>query len=96
MSHVRKFLDLSTAHLTAKTRHMLDTKVERFCCYHGEYGWFIWVPTEPEIPEYDEEVGDGYPADLIAAFHLARKMDCEYVMFDMDAEASDDLQTYDD
>lgn len=93
MSEIRKFLDLSTAHLTQATRDILDDKHRRPSpTYpHPEgYGWFVWVPTDSLDTLVD------CPDDLKACYLAARKRHCDYILFDCDAPEVDFLPTYPD
>ncbi len=79
---IRKFLDLSTAHVTKETARLLDAKL----CYavNTGTGWFIFVlPENPDV------------ADLAAVFDLARKSDCDYVLMDCDADVLEELPSWD-
>jgi hypothetical protein len=51
----------------------------------GDYGWFMWVPEDPE---------DGLPADLYHIFVYARKVGADYLLIDVDAEVNPDLPVY--
>ena len=91
--YVRKFFDISTAHLTQETRDALDeghgpTPIFR---HPDRYGWFIWVPDAPEIPEIEE-----CPPDLMACILLARRHDCDYLLIDRDAELHPELTDYEE
>lgn len=79
-----KYLDLSTAHLSVKTREELDLinnaaglTVAKYDC-----GYFISVPGSME------SIGDGHklPADLREVLKFARTIGCDIVRFDRDAE----------
>jgi len=53
----------------------------------GEYGWFMWVPNDPDAIE-------GLPADLYHIFVYARKVGADYLLIDIDADANPDLPVY--
>ena len=79
---VRRFLDLSTAHLHPDTRELLDHNTGPSTVYPhpNGYGWFIYVPDDPATP-----FGSFKPLpDLQAAVDLARTLDCAYLLFDRD------------
>lgn len=85
---VRKFLTLSTAHVTDDTRRILDeTKVSDWPVFgfRGAYGWVVYAHDES-----DWEI----PQDLWGVCEYARKNDCDYIMFDADADIIDDLPHY--
>jgi hypothetical protein len=90
-----KLLTVSTGHLTAKTRQLLESHPEMgrgrmLPCYFdkGEYGWFVFVG-EPVDPGY-------FPADLSAVMDYARSQGCEWLCFDCDASLVPGLVWYDD
>lgn len=88
--HVRKFLDLSTGHLTPATRNRLDsTELLGWPVAGGRtaYGYFIYAHEED-----DEEI----PDDVWECCQKARELDCEYLLFDADAAEVEGLPTYDD
>lgn len=93
MATIRKFLDLSTAHITAKTRDLFNNggcsdDYVRYALVdlHGEYGW--WVYAEPVCSDYR------LPDDLDRVMRYARDNGCDWILFDCDAAEVDDLPTY--
>lgn len=78
---ITKMLVISTGHLTEETCNSGKIGYEK-----GEYGVFVWVP-----PEVDEDA----PQDLRVCHHLARINDCDWLMFDRDADTVDELPLYD-
>lgn len=95
---VRKFLDLSTRHLTPETRKWMCGQSLSAMGDHPKnwvaptpYGWFVYA---------DEENGSGdIPADLFACMTKARELDCEYILFDYDGSIDEkvaDLPVYDE
>ncbi len=87
MLEIRKFLTLSTGHVTAETATKLDLYPAAWGIYGGplEAGWFIWAP------EHDIE---GAPEDLMRVLRFARAHDCPYVLFDRDGDVIPDLPTW--
>ena len=96
---IRRFLDLSTGHLTAETRMLLDLICEEQ--KRGDitswasctpFGWFLWA--------HDEESDlSEFPADLQACMRKAQEVGCDYILFDRDASpagASLGLPFYED
>lgn len=80
-----KYLDLSTAHLSAETCKELDfidgttgPTVAKYDC-----GYFISVP---ESVEFIDDLGCDLPTDLRNVLRFARKIGCDVVRFDRDAE----------
>lgn len=103
---VRKFLDLATCHLPESIMNgpigPLNT-IEGVIAYeHGEYGYLLWVPDDPQehADDYpnpaDEDVcsDEGVPAEVLAVQLYARSLDCDYVLFDRDADAIEALPTW--
>ncbi len=91
---VRRFLDVSSGHLSVETWTWLDAQtdadlVRASAHRHAEilggrtrHGWFVYASEAPVEP---------IPADLAAIMRRARRHDCEYVLFDVDARLSKDL-----
>lgn len=105
MANVKKFLDLSTAHLTE------DMRIELNCLYlregnlatdswHGvivhptEHGGLMWVPEKPE--DHAREQEDGVDGVLLSIQAYARRLGCDYVLFDADAPVDDDLDVFEE
>lgn len=89
---VRKFLDLSTAHLTVATRNQLDrnSPVPIWPSDEG-YGWLVWVPPSMEdLQAFSIKV----PDDLAACLKLARRLGTDYILFDRDAPVRADLAVH--
>ena len=88
MPEIRKFLTLSTAHVTNETRLILDetsTKDWPVFGFGGVYGWVIYA--------HDENLGE-IPEDLWRVIEYARANGCDYVMFDADADMIEELPHY--
>lgn len=87
--HIRKYLDISTAHITQQTNDELNRdevfKCEWTAVGYG-YGFFISVP---------EEVDSDLPTDLQAVLNKANELGCDVVRLDSDALELEGLQTYD-
>lgn len=88
---IRKFLELSTGHVTRETSEWLDAEAQDQV--HGKAvtnifstdgGWFIWA---------DEEwlTGRGAPKDLLNLAAFAKSYECDYLMLDCDGERIDTL-----
>jgi hypothetical protein len=80
-SSVRRFLDLSTAHVPQKTVPWLDKQTTKM-----EYGW--WVTTA-----YTQE--EDCPTEVRHILELAAKHNCAYVLLDRDAEKIKGLPVFD-
>lgn len=96
---IRKLLVLSTAHLTQLQRGGLDQvpadtgDFGGATVYPTTYGCFMWVPDDPV--DSAESTVDGVPDNLLEAQKRARVLDCDYVMFDRDAEELIGLEVFD-
>lgn len=90
---IRKFLDLSTGHLTLETREAIDKGHGPSTIYPhpGNFGWFMHVPN---LDRQDPE--KVVRADLAVIFERARQLGCDYVNLDCDAEPCPGLPWYDD
>ncbi|TPG55902.1 hypothetical protein EAH89_13255 [Roseomonas nepalensis] len=89
MSVVRRFLDLSNAHLTKEDRALLEACAGRdtgeLLCASTPYGWFVFACEErPQISD-----------TLWALFQEARQHGCEYLLFDRDAAEIDGFPVFD-
>lgn len=106
-SRIIKVLDLSTAHLPESLMNgpigPLNS-IEGVIAYaHGEYGFLLWVPDDPQEhaddypnPADDDVCSDeGVPAEVLAVQLYARGLGCDYVLFDRDADTNADLPTWD-
>ncbi len=90
----RKILVLSTAHLTLATNQWLDShdpKTEWPACGgpYGPHGWFFYAS--------EENLGLGrthIPDDLFAVMTYARKLGCDNILFDQDADKIDALPSW--
>lgn len=93
MSVIRKFLDLSTAHLPQSVMEGLSGFENVVAYTHGEYGAFLWVPDDPQ--ESNDFMDEPIPAEVLAVQLYARSLGCDYVMFDRDADTDEALPTWD-
>jgi hypothetical protein len=101
----RKFLDLSTAHVSVETRDWLnaqglvaalaesgDDPTPAIPIARHAYGWFVYA--DEEVMQSDKPPL-GIPADLWICMKIARVHDCEYILFDADAGKIEGLPTFD-
>lgn len=88
---IRKFLDLSTGHLTLATRQRLESGVFPTLTMSGEYGWLCYADAD-SMAEVSEEWGQ----DMHDCMALAVTLRAEYIMFDQDAPQHPDLRYYED
>ncbi|GBQ81712.1 DUF5983 family protein [Asaia bogorensis] len=93
---VRKFLDLSTGHLSRHDRDRLTEILADKPPYGsstsmtGDRGWLIYVSAEPN-PEH----WSGIPG-LVRVIARARELDCDYVLLDADAPTDETLPFFDE
>lgn len=88
--HVRKFLDLSTAHLDAEARDYLEQAGEGVVVYPTTYGWFVYVSEPDTLANYT------VPQCLLDILDRARQLGCDYVLLDSDAGEDSVLPTFDE
>lgn len=101
MEAKKSILDISTGHVTLKSREWLDAQAVISTAYRDEakdeapistiagfgYGWFLTAnPSESAL--------ERMPEDVKAIVEYARSQRCDYVVLDRDADAVDDLPTY--
>ncbi len=96
MANVRKFLDLSVAHLNRAMRDYLNACAEPFSTFglsttRRPTGWFMYATDDPAC--YDDEQ---LPPHIRAICAYARANGCEYVLFDCDAELDPNLPVFED
>ena len=91
MPQVRSFLTLSTAHVPEQFAQLLDKEhVVNWPVCGGPfdaYGWFMFAD--------DENHNQTIPEEIMAVFAYARSLNCNYVLFDMDADVIPELPTWD-
>lgn len=86
---IRRFLDVSSGHLSADTWTWLDAQFAddelrdpsnivagQLAGGRTRYGWFVYAP---------EDLVVDIPTDLLRVFSEARKHRCAYVLLDCDA-----------
>lgn len=91
-SNVRRFLDLSTAHLSPVTRRIWDMAYGRpgWLTPTG-HGFWVWAGDASD-PDTDNDL----PEEAVACRKFARSLGCDYLLFDCDASEIEGLATYDD
>jgi hypothetical protein len=95
---VRKFLDLSTVHLTPEQREYGGRDGDS-ASWGGaivdvrKYGFWMWVPDDPK--ESSRTMEERVPKNLLAVKIYARRHGCDYVLFDTDAERNRDVEAFD-
>jgi len=98
--NIRKFLDLSTAHLDDASKEWLTNAAQSQSAYEGPYGWFTCAYPDPDNPGHTS-VQPGLrdmqaPAPLAAIMEYACQLGCDYVLFDGDAVAVEDLPVFEE
>lgn len=88
---VRRFLDLGTSHLPQGLCEYLNSYDGVIAWRHGtetdQYGWWLWVPEDPQEHASDYEI----PSEVLTVQLYARSHGCDWVMFDRDSDAIDEL-----
>lgn len=89
-ARIRTFLDLCTNHLP---RHLMDDLTSFDVVAHPTtYGALVWVPDDPQA---SSDSGDEpVPAELLAIQLYARRLGCDYVLFDRDADLDPRLPSW--
>ncbi len=90
---IRRFLDLSTAHLQPADRLFLEFSAEPgslggLAPMAGTFGWFVYA--------HDERCCEGSSDVLWAIFERALALGCDYVLFDANGPALEDLPVFED
>ncbi|MBA8881677.1 hypothetical protein [Phyllobacterium myrsinacearum] len=85
---IRKFITVSTAHVSFETAALLNDNVNRPCLggTYGDYGWFLYAR--------DDDQGE-IPDDLWKVFQWVVQQGIDYVVLDRDADHIDSLPTFD-
>lgn len=101
MANIRRVLDLTTEHLPRVMRDELPTYTREGGApswggasgiYPTEYGALVWVPDNPE--ESSAAGDEPVPAVLLKIHKHARQHGCDYILFDADGPADDDLDLF--
>jgi len=96
MSNVRRFLDISTAHLDAGDRDYLEACADPDSCFglstgRMPYGWFVYATDDPGAYSDDE-----LPPHIRAICAYARDRGCDFILFDADAGVDPNLPTFEE
>lgn len=95
---VFNYMELSTAHISSNSAEFLNDEVmlrkAGMIAYSkgDSEGWFVWIPDDDRFEEYFEV--DLIPLSLLECMKYARENDCVYLMFDVNAEVTEDLPEY--
>lgn len=89
---VHWYLDASTAHLPPALLENLNS-YDGVIAARTKHGWLLWVPDDPDAhaADYsDTDPGDdedfGVPREVLVIQRFARKLGCDRVLLDSDAE----------
>jgi hypothetical protein len=87
---IRRVLNLSAAHLPEDlgTPRGLET-VAGIVAHPTDGGFLLWVPDDPD--ESAQAMVDQVPDVVLAIQRYARAWDCDFVLFDADADRIDEL-----
>ncbi len=100
---IRRVLDVSTSHLPEHLGSDVEAGLngcQLAVCYRLDYGWLMWVPSDPEDSAYstlgepDDPDWDDDERIVLAIHKFARALDCDYVLFDSDGLTVDGLPTW--
>jgi len=95
---VRRFLDLSTAHLPQALRDAVPGDLRTawgsaHVAVLDYYGFWLWVPDDP-VEASDLGGDEPVPPEVLAIQLRARALECDYVLFDADGARDDDLPLF--
>lgn len=97
---VGKFLDVSTAHITAKDYELLDIDFDAkqpaaIVFRKDDHGFFVHVPHD-DVEEYEQELREaGYSEEFTKLIQLARAEGASLLCVDADGSVSDKLPHFD-
>ena len=90
---ISKMITLSTAHLSPDTMDKLDADYSSVppCFKKDKFGYFVL-----SNKDVMEDCGDDeyFPKDLKQCVEFARLHDCDWIMFDGDADEVEELDVY--
>jgi hypothetical protein len=91
--HVRRVLDISTAHLP----HYLGVDglaaVAGVTAHEMDQGWLLWVPEDPDESAQSEQTPP--PEVALNLQRYARNLRCDYIIFDRDGFLTAGLPSWD-
>ena len=102
-NHVRKYLDVSAAHMTEQDNDLLAKALEdgdkvNMVLPHTlpySYGNWVWVPDAEEMESHESMYTSyGFSPAFVGVLKYARENDCDWVNFDRDGEVCEDLPTH--
>lgn len=97
---VRKYLDISTGHITKEDSERLAADALARRPFHpiveeSWYGWWVYAPTELKKEWAPEVSARGYSKEFIGVLAYARKHRCTWIKLDCDAPVVPGLPVFD-
>ena len=91
---IYRVLALSTGHVSQETAQLMGQgAISKVIIYNkGDFGWFVHIPDKGM--DFKELEDSECPADLYRCMKYARDNNCDWLMFDRDVEANEDLPVY--
>jgi hypothetical protein len=97
--HIRRIVDLSTAHITQQDSELLTKlSVDSAAIHDTGYGFIVWVPSHSDHLEDRVKTSveiEGLSESYCEALRLAFRNDCQFVCFDCDADTVEELEIHD-
>ncbi len=90
---VRRFLDVSIAHLPKHLGTGGILEIEELYVDERPHGYWLWVPDNDDLITLRLE--SDIPRELAGIMFYARERDCDWVLFDADAEPIENMRIYD-
>lgn len=89
---IRRMLDLSTAHLPEHLGSKPGLAAHRAIIADARAcGWLLWVPDDPDV---DAAEAGGVPEEVLVVQRYARRLGCDYVLFDADGPVNPELPAW--
>lgn len=95
--HVCSYLDVSTAHITPQDAEILETYPDELIMEaHREYGWWIWVDSDSDIPSILKRLRNaGLSENFCMIMAKAKCNGCSWILLDRDGPWHADIPEYD-
>lgn len=95
--YITKTLELSTAHISKETNRLFERDEVEVVFYskganQEQVGWLMQVPVQDDK---DAHIPDDLPEELYAIIAIAQENECQWIMFDRDADKIDSLSVFD-
>lgn len=94
---IKKYLDISTAHLSYETMQKLEKNKLGYPRYKYKFGFFMYISSKKELCSgiMTEAQYSRLPQDFLDILRYARKKKCTLICIDQDADVSKHLPVYD-